>query len=92
MIPQPSEFNLINGTFTVEEAKEILSNLFSDKIRFHKNKDFGHTERYGVPDPHAEKRIPELRKTQEEVHSYIRLCDSVAKVKIYADIKIELIK
>ena len=29
------QFDLIDGEFSTEEAREILMNLFSEKIRFH---------------------------------------------------------
>lgn len=88
MTKQKNEFNLIEGTFTAEEAREILTTLFADKIRFHSHKDFGHQERYGSPDAHAQERIPELKKTQEDVLRFLNLYDREDKFTIHADIQV----
>lgn len=56
-------FKLIEGEFTPQDAKEILTNLYNSKINFHKLKDFSSTERFGIPDETAVKRIPALNKS-----------------------------
>ena len=35
--------NLIEGNFSIEEAKEILMNIFLTKIHFHEMKNFENT-------------------------------------------------
>lgn len=52
---------LIEGTFSNEEGKDILTNIFSTKVNFHQKKNFSSQERFGKPDETAERRIPELR-------------------------------
>lgn len=54
------ELKLIAGHFSPEEAREILMNIFLSKIRFHQNKNLSSEERFGIEDPTALKRIPEL--------------------------------
>lgn len=92
MTKQGNEFNLIQGTFTTEEAREILATLLNDKIKFHSHKDFSHQERYGKPDPHAEVRIPELKKTKEDVFAFLKEYSVDNKFEIHADIKLHFIK
>lgn len=52
---------LIEGTFTDDEANEILMNIFLTKINFHEMKDFSSQERFGKQDEIAMKRIPALK-------------------------------
>ena len=39
-------FNLIDGVFSVDEAREILMNIFSTKIQFHEMKNLSSEERF----------------------------------------------
>lgn len=59
---KPEKLVLIEGVFSHQEAKEILRNVFSSKIRFHEHKNFSSQERFGKDDEIAKKRIPELKK------------------------------
>lgn len=85
---QKNEFNLLHGTFNAAYTKEILQRLFNDKIMFHSLRNFSHEERFGKPDPHAQARIPELRRTLEEILNYIQMHKSDGRFEIHADIQI----
>ncbi|MCX6208249.1 MAG: hypothetical protein NTZ59_01805 [Bacteroidetes bacterium] len=61
------QLNLIAGSFSGEEAKEILMNVFSTKIQFHKVKNFVAQERNGTPDEKTNNRIAELQKEIEKI-------------------------
>ncbi len=61
------KLTLIEGTFSNEEAKEILMNLFSAKIDFHELKNFSSIERFGEVDATAQKRIPQLKHEVEKL-------------------------
>jgi len=65
------KINLIEGTFSNEEAKEILVNIFSTKINYHEMKNFSSHERFGKYDETAKKRIPELKKELEKISKII---------------------
>lgn len=56
------KLKLIEGEFPMEEAKDILYNIFSTKINYHQRNNFSHKERFGKEDPTAKKRIPALKK------------------------------
>jgi hypothetical protein len=60
---------LIDGKFTYDEVKEIISNMISSKINFHNMKNISSQERFGKDDEFAQKRIPvlkcELKKLEE---------------------------
>jgi len=62
---------LIDGNFSPTEAKELLINLFINKINFHEKKNFSSHERYGKEDETAIRRIPELKKSLETISQLI---------------------
>lgn len=62
---------LIDGTFTAEEAREILLNLFNYKINFHELKNFSSWERNGMSHPHSSVRLPELKADRERITAMI---------------------
>jgi hypothetical protein len=58
---------LIDGNFSPTDAKELLMNLFINKINFHQNKNFSSHERFGKEDETATRRIPELKESVEAI-------------------------
>lgn len=65
------KLTLIDGSFTHEEAKEILVNIYSSKINFHTMKNWSSQERFGKDDEIAKKRIPALRKEIKKLDSIL---------------------
>jgi hypothetical protein len=61
------QLNLIEGCFSDEEAKGMLTNIFLTKINFHEMQNFSSQERFGKQDKIAKKRIPELKKETEKL-------------------------
>jgi dihydroorotase len=66
------EFKLIDGTFSQTEAMEILDNVFSSKIQFHKMKNFSSQIRFGKDDDFSKDRIVELNKIIEAITQLIK--------------------
>jgi len=82
---------LIEGNFSPVEAKEILMNIFSTKINFHKIKNFSSQERYGIDDETAQKRILELILSVEKIKQVIAEAkESNRNLVITSQINIEL--
>lgn len=67
--PEPIsiEFELISGSFDVDQARELLLNLLTDKINFHNRRNFSAQERTGQTDPVSEVRIAELTMARERL-------------------------
>ena len=57
------ELTLMKGSYSSDEAREILFNLFSNKINFHQMKNFSSQERLGKESKTALKRITQLKKS-----------------------------
>lgn len=86
------KLTLIEGEFSDDEAKEILTSIFFSKINFHNIKNWSCNERFGTDDKIAQRRIPELRK---EIVKLLEIL-SVAKAKnsrliITSEINIKLV-
>ncbi|MDT0688797.1 hypothetical protein RM549_03325 [Salegentibacter sp. F188] len=57
----------IDGQFTPTEAKEILLNMISSKIQFHRIKEFSSEIRDGKPAINSQQRIKELQEAREKI-------------------------
>jgi len=84
-----NEFKLIDGTFEGPEANELISTLFTDKMRFHNIKNLSHLERFGKPDVQAEKRIQSLKGTLDEVSKFLKSHGQTGNFEIHANITIK---
>lgn len=60
MEAQKHQFNLINSTYSAEAAKEVLTSLINDKIRFLNIQILSVHERFGENATHLETRVKEL--------------------------------
>lgn len=89
---QDETVELINGEFTIEQAKEILSNVFSTKIHFHQMKNFSSLERYSKEDEIAITRLPELKRELKRSLAFLENSEiSNKKILIHSEIKISVI-
>lgn len=61
---------LIKGTFTPREAREILVELLNSKINFHNLKNWSSHERAGKPDAHSEQRLAYLNESRKKVETF----------------------
>lgn len=65
------KITLIDGVFQVDEANEILMEMFQTKIKFHELRNFSAQVRFGKEDSLAQKRIPELKNCIESIREII---------------------
>jgi hypothetical protein len=83
-------FKLINGTFSAEEAKEILTNVYGSKIQFHLIRNWSSSERFGHDDPESVKRLPELRRDFDRIKQMLSACDPDLKISISSTVQITI--
>ena len=89
---QDETLELIKGEFTAEQAKEILTNIFSTKIHFHQMKNFSSLERLGKEDEIAMERLPELKRELKRAIAFLQSPEfSNSKIQIHSEIKIPVI-
>jgi hypothetical protein len=59
------KLKLIEGEFSFNEAKDILTSMFNSKINFHKIQNWSSQERFGKDDETAQMKIPLLKNEIE---------------------------
>lgn len=87
------QFKIINGTFTPQQAREILITIVNAKINYHVLKGFGNTIRDGVDTSNANNRISELteiKKLMAEVFEQAEVSGN--SLKITGNINIEFVE
>lgn len=65
------EFQLVKGTFNLEEAKEVLFSLLNSKIKYHQQQAFSISERNVGNIAYSENRIEELNQAREKVVQFM---------------------
>ena len=65
------KLQLIEGEFSFNEAKEILTSMFVSKINFHNIQNWSSQERYGKDDETAQMKIPLLKNEIEKLEEII---------------------
>jgi hypothetical protein len=86
------DVSLIDGTFSVSEANEVLMSLFSSKIQFHEMKIFSSRERFGIDDEHSVKRIPSLLESKSALAALIHESSKQPiKMRITSTVQVEII-
>jgi hypothetical protein len=85
------KLKLIEGLFLCDDAKEVLMNVFSTKIQYHKLKNFSSQERFGKDDVFAQNRIHELKN---EIIKFEKMIEEARlnnqRIVISSEIKITL--
>lgn len=88
-----SQYDLVKGEFTAEQASEILHDLFTRKISFNKQKRLSQQVRFGIHDSKIDVRISELQDAHNRVRSLLETAKSTGKnLRIDSSIFIELIE
>ena len=82
---------LIKGTFTPDEAREILLQLLDSKINFHNRRNFSYRERFGKPDAYSEQRLEHLMESRKKVMTLVsKSTDEEKSVTINSIIEINI--
>jgi len=84
-------FCLINGSFSAEDARQVLLSLINHKINFHELNAWSHRERFGEDNAVSVKRVEELSQTREEIAHLISDAAAMGqKLSIKSSIEITL--
>lgn len=74
-----NQLDLIKGQFTADEAKEILTNIFVAKIKFHELKNFSTQIRTGNSDTFSQERIVFLSEELKKIELIVNEAKSLNK-------------
>ena len=87
-----NKVTLIDGTFNVAEAKDVLINMFTMKINFHSQKNVSHIERFGTPDDNSKARVEFLKGEMAKLETIIaEATDKNVSLKVTSAIHIDYI-
>lgn len=65
------KLKLIEGNFSFNEAKEILTSMFNSKINFHNIQNWSSQERFGKDDETAQRKVRLLKNEIEKLEEII---------------------
>lgn len=85
-----NNLKLIDGTFSISDARALLLSLIDDKVRYHKHRIFSHEERFGTTDQHSEQRIIELQLARKELLDDLNKLSGDTVLEINSSISIEI--
>ncbi len=86
---QNHKFKLIDNTYPLEDAKEILISLLCDKIRFINQKIFSIEERFGTDTKHLKARVQELKEEKTRLkQSFKNLKNDDCEIEICCDVQL----
>jgi DNA-directed RNA polymerase subunit F len=85
-----NKVTLIDGTFNIAEAKDVLINMFTMKINFHSQKNVSHVERFGKTDNAALEKVAFLKSELAKLETFIEKAGSNnATLKVTSAIHID---
>jgi hypothetical protein len=85
-----NQFKLISGEFSYEQAKDILTDLYSSKIKFHSVCALRHEEKYAKKSTFHADRIMELKSERDQILKFLENRTADEKVKIESTISITI--
>ncbi len=86
-----TNLTLINGQFTAQDAHEILTALFRNKINYHEIQLFGDSIRFGKDMNKSEKRIAELKADTKKMKEFMAMAiKNNFEVEIHSEIVIKV--
>lgn len=68
---QSTDFKLVKGIFTPQEAKEVLFKLINSKIKFHQLDAFRISEKNSGSTIHTKERIEELQQIRNNLDVFM---------------------
>lgn len=83
------KIELIKGTFSVPQAREVLLRLIEYKINFHERENFSSEIKKGSRDVTSLLRINELSASRKELLEYLAAQPAESLLKLKAEIEID---
>lgn len=81
-----SKFQLIDGVFSVQEAREVIEHLLEFKIQYHTKQNFSSEIRKGVKDDRALARKERLIATKEAFLKHLENFSAEDEITISSEI------
>lgn len=85
-----NQFKLISGEFSNEQAKDVLTDLYSSKIKFHSICALRHEEKFAKKSSFHEDKIIELKLERDGILKFLENVSPNEKLKIESTISITI--
>lgn len=85
-----NQFKLISGEFSNEQAKDVLTDLYSSKIKFHSICALRHEEKFAKKSSFHEDKIIELKLERDAILKFLENVSPNEKLKIESTISITI--
>ncbi|WP_394168415.1 hypothetical protein [Saccharospirillum alexandrii] len=69
--PTPTNFLLIDGVFSTDDARNVLMTLINNKIQFHEQDSWSRKERFGDSHAAGSRRVDQLLQTRTDLATLI---------------------
>jgi hypothetical protein len=87
-----TDFHLVKGVFSAEEAKEVLFKLINGKIKYHQLEAFSLEERNMSNHFHSESRVEVLEQEKNKIEQFIvQAFENNKSIKIDGLVSIEIV-
>ncbi|MFT6210356.1 MAG: hypothetical protein ACJATE_000972 [Bacteroidia bacterium] len=89
MKDQHFQFSLIDNTYAAENAREVITSLINDKIKFLNIQMLSNQERFGSDVSHLQKRVKELEADRKRMIALFVDCAANDKeIEISCEVKL----
>lgn len=86
-------FKLIDNSYSVQDAKEVLTSLLSDKIRFLNVRILSMHEQNGADSTKLEKRVKQLEADRSRILELMNtLSDDSTMVEVFSEVKMNVVQ
>jgi hypothetical protein len=85
-----NQFKLISGEFSNEQAKAVLTDLYSSKIKFHSICALRHEEKFAKKSSFHADKIIELKLERDAILKFLESASPDEKLKIESTISITI--
>ena len=86
------QIKLIDSTYPVRDARDVLFSLINDKIEFLNQKIFSLQERFGSDTGHLEKRVKELRMELQQLLDLLNTMEEDQLIEIHCEVDMKIKK
>ncbi len=84
------QLQLVDNTYNVEEAKEILFSLLNDKMKFLKLRLLNTMELYGSCSPDLESRLEHLKVEKELLYDIFKQYEGNDSIRLEVDCIVDI--
>jgi DNA-directed RNA polymerase subunit F len=87
-----NQFSLIDGGFTPDQAKDLLTELYTSKIKYHSVRALRHEEKFAEKSTFHAERVNELKLERDRIIGFLLTINPNERLNIESIIKVSTIE